>query len=152
MPRPSGQWSVISGEGPWHHFHGFFWPEWGLELWQRPHPRPRPALSSHRGSAKPPWGALPSSRIEVSGSLERKEGSRESKQQMKGWCRGGGVWLIAAWWRNVPTDVCGSRAPGAGAVSAPHLQGCRLLPVRCGAKSRLCAFGLEWPAGPGWGR
>ena len=45
MPRPSGQWSVISGESPWHHFHGFFWPEWGLELWQR-HPLPAPAQPS----------------------------------------------------------------------------------------------------------
>ena len=51
--------------------------------------------------------------------------------------------------QSVP-GVCGNRA--AEAVSAPRLQGCRLLPVRCGAKSRLCACGLEWPAGLGWGR
>lgn len=74
-----------------------------------------PALSSHRGqshtlAAQRGSPSLPPS-PEVSGSPERKEGGRESKQKIKGWwwgdrrrrrlAVGGEPGLSLARWRNV---------------------------------------------------
>lgn len=62
IPRLSGWWSVICdsgvcplpGECPWPYFGGFFWPEWGLELWQPPPPAQPSAHTERKTSVGGP--------------------------------------------------------------------------------------------------
>lgn len=80
--------------------------------WSRgsPHPPPSPQLTL---SAKPPWGALPSSRTEVS-SGSRTEGRSQGKQTAdERLVPGRRSLAYRSWWRNVPTE-CSPGCVGTG--------------------------------------